>query len=472
MPAAEASSIIGEGEQPAAVVIVDDEPALVASLSRMLRKRGYRVAGFVSPGHALEHLHQATTDVVLTDLHMPEMSGLGLMQAAHGLWPHLPVVIMTGRATVSSAVDAMRQGAFDYLIKPFEPSDAPAAATRRALEHGRLVERNRMLQEQVDLSVRFGGIVGSSAAIRKVFETIATVAPADISTLVLGESGTGKELVSRAIHQQSRRSNKPFVAINCGALTETLLESELFGHVRGAFTGAASGRHGLFEEASGGTLMLDEVSEMSMATQVRLLRVLQERQVRPVGSNESRPIDVRVIAATHRDLAQLVDEGVFRQDLYYRLDVVSIRLPPLREQLDDVPLLAHHFLRKHTARLQIEALGISNEAIERLCSYHWPGNIRELENVIERAIVLSRGSELVGVAALPAHVRGAALKKPKASRLPPWAEARAAFEIDYLRRAVSQAGGNVSKAAQRAGVDRSNFRRSLRRHGLLTSTSD
>ncbi len=464
-------SAFAESEPPPSIVVVDDEPQLIVSLSRMLRSRGYLVTGFVSPAHALEHLMKSATDVLLTDLHMPNMSGLQLMKAARDRWPHLPVLIMTGRATVSSAVDAMRQGAYDYLIKPFDPPDAPAAAVQRAVEHSRLIERNRMLQEQVDLSVRFGDIVGSSAPMRRLFETIAIVAPADSCTLVVGESGTGKELVARAIHRQSRRSNKAFVAINCGALTETVLESELFGHTRGAFTGAVSARRGLFEEASGGTLLLDEVGELSPATQVRLLRVLQEREVRPLGSNEPRPVDVRIIAATHRELSTLVSEGSFRQDLYYRLDVVSIRLPPLRERIEDVPLLAQHFLRKHAARLSLDAQGIAPATIEKLCAYDWPGNIRELENVIERALVLGRGNR-IGLASLPAQLRSHSQASSRSAELSSWAEARAAFELDYLQRAVSQAGGNVSRAAKVAGLDRSNFRRLLKRRGLLEPNTD
>ena len=377
--------------------------------------------------------------------------------------PDLPVVVVTSNADVPAAVTAIREGAFDFQLEPLG-SETLTVALGRAIEHRRLKERNRFLERRLEVSQRFGGIVGNSPAMRHIFELIANVAATEATVLVTGESGTGKELVARSLHAQSLRSTHPFVAIHCGALTETLLESELFGHERGA----DSERRGLFEQACGGTLFLDGVGELTPSTQVRLLRVLQERCVRPVGSNHARLIDVRVVAATNRDLDVAVRERRFREDLFYRLNVVRVELPALRERGEDVLLLAHHLLGKHGSRLGKPGMRFAAEALEALAGYEFPGNIRELENAIERAAIVTH-DELVTLQALPAQLRprgaGVITRLRAAVELSlSFNEARHRFERTYIDQVLADSGGNLSQAARRSGMDRSNFRRLLERH--------
>jgi len=455
--------------QPGVVAVVDDEPMLLSAVRRMLQTEGFEVSCFGSATEARDAVlgGELAVDAVVTDIHMPGMTGLELLTELRVERPDVPVVIMTGRATVQVAVDAMREGAYDFLVKPFEAKGTVAAAVMRAIRYRRLVQRNEELQRQLDETRRFENIVGGSKPIRDVFELVKSVAPTDTTVLIVGESGTGKELVARAVHDQSPRAEGRFVAINCGALTESVLESELFGHVKGSFTGATGNRRGLFEEAAGGTLFLDEVGELTQATQVRLLRVLQEREIRPVGSNESQAVDVRVLAATHRDLEAAVQADDFRTDLYYRLAVVTIDVPPLRARVDDIPLLAKHFADKHASRLDRLAKAITPEALDRLCGHPWPGNVRELENVIERAVVLGKG-EAIDVADLPPAMR--ASRRPisisPGADLPPLTEAKEAFLREYLEHVLEQANGNVAAAARLAGVDRSNFRRLVKKHEI------
>jgi len=375
--------------------------------------------------------------------------------------------VVTGASDLASAIGAMRAGAYDYLVKPVDPETTLLPSVRRALERKQLITQNAQLRRQLGALDRSDGIVGDSPALRDVLAMITAVAATDATVLVTGETGTGKELVARSVHQHSRRSGRAFVAINCGALTESVLESELFGHARGAFTGAVGARRGLFEEASGGTLFLDEVGELTPATQVRLLRALQEGQVRPVGANKSVVVDTRIVAATNRDLIAEVERGQFRQDLYYRLDVMRIELPPLRARPQDVPALAQHFLRKRSERLGKVVKFIDEAVLAKLAEHPWPGNVRELENAIDRAIVLAKG-DTIGVELLPSILR-AAPQSQDAAHDPryalPLAEARAAFEEDYLRNVLERAGGNTAQAARLAGVDRSNFRRLRKRIG-------
>jgi DNA-binding NtrC family response regulator len=451
------------------VLVVDDDEDLLRVSARALRDEGFEVRTFNSAKPVLEALESAAgrIDVVLSDIHMPDLSGLELLAAVRERWPTVVVTLMTGQAELDSAVQALRLGAYDYLVKPVDPFETLSPALRRAVEYRRLVDRNRYLQRRLDASERFEQMVGGSPAMQRVHDLIASVAPTDATVLVLGASGTGKELVARAIHAQSGRSSKTFVDINCAALAESILESELFGHVRGAFTGAVGARRGLFEEASGGTLFLDEIGELSGSTQARLLRVLQEGEVRPVGSNESRSVDVRVIAATNQDLARAVKDREFREDLYYRLNVVPIELPPLRDRPEDIIPLADHFLKKRGERVGKQVTGIDPEALGLLTRYSWPGNVRELENAIERAIILA-GGEVITPELLPPPLRGGARTPPGqsllgADRLLPLADARSAFERQYVQRALELARGNITEAAQLAGVDRSNFRRLMRR---------
>jgi two-component system response regulator HydG len=453
------------------LLLVDDDPLPLGVLRATLTAERFQTLSAESGAAALalldQHAHEI--DCVLTDLYMPGVSGMDVLMYVRERWPEISVIVLTGRADVQTAVSAIRAGAYDYLVKPVDTGEALPTVLRRAIEHHRLLTRNRYLEQKLDAAERFGGLIGNCRPMRQVYSSVSHVASTDATVLVLGESGTGKELVARSVHEQSARAGRAFVAINCGALTETLLESELFGHERGAFTGAVARRHGLFEEASGGTLFLDEVGELSPATQVRLLRVLQERHVRPVGSNRSVPIDVRVIAATNRNLEEEVAARRFREDLFYRLNVVAVELPPLRARGDDVLLLAHHFLAKHAARHQKAVTGIAPAALDLLMTHDWPGNVRELENAIERAVILNRGAQ-IAIEALPLSLRnGSSLPRSATVNNESLVEARARFERRYLSDALDAASGNLSSAAKQAGMDRSNFRRLLKRYGVGTA---
>ncbi len=447
------------------MVAIDDEPEVLAIVERLLARRGFVVSTFEDAENGIERLRAGpAVDLLVTDVHLPGKTGLDVLREAREHDPTLPVVVMTGRATIESAVEAMRLGAYDYIVKPFDPPELLASTAVRALEYRRLRARNQFLERRLRSQDRFEGIVAASEPMRTVFDLVDAVAGTDASVLIFGESGTGKELVARAIHERSLRSAKTFVALNCAALTETLLESELFGHVKGSFTGAASARQGLFEEASGGTLFLDEVGELAKSTQAMLLRVLQEGEVRRVGSNEARRVDVRIVGATHRDLKEAVQENEFREDLYYRLNVFSISIPPLRDRPDDIPLLVQHFIEKHSRRLGKEVRGVDSSAMEILLQRDWPGNVRELENVVQRALILAKTDAIrpADVAIAPSTAHPAV----QVRRLVPYSEARATFELEYLQRALDLAGGSPTNAAKLAGLDRSNFRRMLKRHQI------
>lgn len=462
-------------EPQARVVVVDDEPLVTQTVQRLLTRAGFLVEAFCDVAPTLAWLQENgdSVDVVLSDIHLGPHSGLELLRTVRQAWPDVPVLLMTAQATLDSAIEALRTGAYDYLLKPFEPLDGVAAAVQRAARFRRLVVQNRRLTRQLDLDRRATGVVGRSPAIRAAYSVIDSAAPTDATVLILGESGTGKELAARAVHQGSPRSQGAFVAVNCAALTESVLESELFGHVRGAFTGALSSRRGLFEEASGGTLFLDEIGELSAATQAKLLRVLQEGEVRPVGSNEARRVDVRVVAATHRDLPAEVASGSFRADLYYRLNVIAVSLPPLRERAADIPALVQHFNEKISARLGRDVCSVEQSALEALLGYGWPGNVRELENAMERAVVLANGRPIT-VELLPDWARGRGVKSPSSAASPsggrvvsaPLQQAREEFERLYLRELVEESGGNVAQASRVAGLDPSNLRRLLKRYGI------
>jgi two-component system response regulator HydG len=456
----------------ARVVVIDDDPEFLESVTRLLTRDGLDVVAVSEPLEGLIAARDPEVDVVLSDIQMPNLSGLDLFRTLRVERPGIQVILMTAHASVEAAVAAVKDGAYDYLTKPFDHIDRVALTVRRAAEHRRLWERASSLETMLEGRERFEELIGQSRRMTDVFRLVEAVADSSATVLVLGESGTGKELVARALHRRSARRDRPFVAVNCSALAETLLDSELFGHVRGAFTGAVAARRGLFEAADGGTIFLDEIGDVPAATQVRLLRVLQEGEIRPVGAQESRQVDVRVIAATHADLDEARAAGRFREDLYYRLDVVTIRLPPLRERPDDIPILASHFLQKLAPRVGKRLEGISAEAMTLLRRHPWPGNVRELENAIERAVVLARGPELVpgdlppGVGTAP---RGAEVDPTSLSHLP-LAEAKrlavGAFERRYLAELLRRELGNVTRAAKAAGVDRSNFRKLLREYGV------
>jgi DNA-binding NtrC family response regulator len=379
---------------------------------------------------------------------------------------------MTGSGSIPAAVQATKAGAYDFLTKPFENPDVVTLMIQKAIERRDLLNRARYLESQVQLESQFEDIIGKGPKMNRVFRLIQSVAPSDATVLVLGESGTGKELVARAIHQRSARSSRRFVAANCAAFPENLLESELFGHVRGAFTGATISRKGLFEEADGGTLFLDEIGETTPAMQVKLLRALQDGEIKPVGSNDVRHVDVRIIAATNIDLPTLIKQEKFREDLYYRINVVPITLPPLRERIEDIPLLVHHFLRKYCKKAKKEIHGMEADFISLLNAYRWPGNVRELENTIERAVILCNVSTLAKEALPEALLTLSEPNKGAARRAfdMPYRDARrvalSSFDREYIEDLLARAGGIVAEAARKAGMDRSNFRRLLHRYKI------
>jgi len=451
------------------ILVIDDEEDMLENCSRILRRIGYEPLTEKDPVRAVEAIERERPDLVLTDLRMPEMDGIEILRATKQIDPEIPVILFTAYATIETAVEAIKEGAFDYIPKPFS-ADQLQVSIERALQQKRLLEENRRLKEQVASTYSFENIVGKSLPMLQVFELIKKVAKSEANVLILGESGTGKELVARSIHANSRRAERAFIPVDCASLPETLLESELFGHEKGAFTGAVSSRPGLFEFANGGTIFLDEVGDLGMNLQAKLLRVLQERQIRRVGGNRFIDVDVRVISATNRDLQAAVSRGEFREDLYYRLNVISIPLPPLRERKGDIPLLAQHYLKKYSAASGKEIKGITPRAMELLEAYSWPGNVRELQNVIERAVVLAEG-EHITPADLPEYLKGKghAIPLEPLENLP-LKEAKERqvklFEREYLVHLLERHHGNISQAARAAGVDRKTIHRLLKRHGL------
>lgn len=457
--------------QTVRVLVVDDEPELLRAVARILRAAGFDVATAANGTEALDCLTEQPFDVMLVDLVMPGMTGLDVLKKAKALHESLEVITMTAFADVDTAVAAVKAGAYDFLTKPFSSSDTVALAVTKASEHGRLVDRNRRLEEELEVRDRYGDIVGSSQPMMEVYRTIDSVSHSSSTVLIQGESGTGKELVARAVHSRGQRADRPFIPVNCSAIPESLVESELFGHLRGAFTGAVTTRMGLFEAADKGTILLDEVGELPLHVQVKLLRTLQEGEVKRIGSSEAIKVDVRVIAATNVDLQRAMIEGAFREDLFYRLNVITIHIPPLRERADDIPLLAYHFLRKYALRSGRDIRSISLEAMNALRSYSWPGNVRELENAIERSLVMAR-TDVVLPGDLPSSVIESDDPLMAENMLfdLPFAEAKKrvidGFEREYMSEALRRAGGNVSKAARSAELDRSNFRRIVKKYNL------
>ena len=474
-------------DQAIRVLALDDDIDVLRPLAHLVTLRGFELAPHTTSDSALSALRAQPRgfDVFLLDRFLGhDEDGLDVLVAARKIAPELPVVVVSSDETGVTASAALQAGAFHFLSKPIEDLELVSLTLTRAAEYGRLHLRARVLEEQVALDQTFEHLVGAAPVMRELHAMVAKVAVTDVSVLVVGESGTGKELAARAIHARSPRSHGPFVAINCGAIPENLVDSELFGHAPGAFTGAVEARAGAFVEAHGGTVFLDEVGKIPMAVQQRLLRVLQEHEVRPVGGTGSRNVDVRVIASTHVDLEALVAEQRFRPDLFHRLNVIAVSLPPLRERMDDIPLIVAHLLEKHAARMKRPAPRFSAEAMAVLSRYHWPGNVRELENLIQRALALGADRE-IGVAMLPARLtRGTSARLVVADAAGPpaapdqlaWVDeltykqardqAVGQFERHYFDRLLKRTDGNLSEAARIAGLDRSNLRRTLSRLGM------
>ncbi|MHC4675205.1 MAG: sigma-54-dependent transcriptional regulator, partial [Planctomycetota bacterium] len=369
-------------EAKARILIVDDDKIIVESLTEFLKLEGYDAAGAKSFSDAMWALEHASFNLIITDINMPNTDGFELLRVVKQRYSHIVIIMITGYGTIESAVEAIKLGAYDYLTKPII-DDEISLVVERALKQQSLIQENQSLREALEMRYSLDNIVGHSYQMLKIFDLIESVAESRTTVLFQGESGTGKSLIARAIHHRSDRRDQPFVEVSCGALPESLLESELFGHIKGAFTGAVNDKLGKFKAANGGTIFLDEISSSTPALQVKLLRVLQERQFEPVGSNKTETVDVRVILASNEDLAKVVEAGRFRQDLYYRINVVTIQLPSLRERLGDIPLLAEHFLTQYRAESKKDILGFTDEGMQGLQRYHWPGNVRELENVIE-----------------------------------------------------------------------------------------
>ncbi|HYC78259.1 MAG TPA: sigma-54 dependent transcriptional regulator [Planctomycetota bacterium] len=425
------------------ILVADDESNARSALAELLREEGYGVETAADGFKALGKFDDFSPDLVLTDLRMPGLDGIELLRAVRKRDPEVAVVVMTAHGAVDTAVAAMREGAADYLSKPLN-FDELTLVVERALERRRLRAEAGQLRERLSEKQRLHNIIGSSPAMQKVYDTVRQVAPSRASVLITGESGVGKELVAAAIVEHSTRSSKPFVKLHCAALAETLLESELFGHERGAFTGAVARRDGRFQQADGGTLFLDEIGELTAATQVKLLRFLQEHEFQRVGGNDTIKVDVRIIAATNNDLQALVKEGKFREDLFYRLNVVHIEVPPLRRRSSDIPLLAMHFLRKFAAENGRDVRGFSDEALDRLVRHAWPGNVRELEHAVERAVVVARGS-MVEASELPGTLTPDASPDDGRPKVP--GATLAELEKHAILRTLEHCGGSTSKAA-------------------------
>ncbi|HBH04281.1 MAG TPA: DNA-binding response regulator [Candidatus Rokubacteria bacterium] len=451
--------------EPATLLIADDDPGLRESLERTLTREGYHVVLASDGNAALERLRGGGIDLVLTDLKMPGLTGIEVLRAAKAIAPDVDVILLTAFGTVEEAVRAMKDGAYDFLTKPFQRAQV-LRLIRQALERRELIQQNRELQQRLDVLLQQGIAIGASPAFRRMMTLVDQVADSSATVLIQGESGTGKELVAKTIHARSARTKGPFVAVNCAALPETLLESELFGHEKGAFTGAAGRKEGRFELADGGTLFLDEVADLSAVTQPKILRVLQEGEFERLGGTRTMRVDVRIVAATNQDLAQMVRDRRFREDLYYRLNVVPIEVPPLRERIEDLPLLVEHFVRQYGQQFGKRVQGLSREALRALSLYRWPGNVRELQNVVERCVVLAEGPQIeLNDLPLDVLIPDHRIRVRKANRLP-LKDATEAFEHQIVLRVLERVKGNTSEAARILGVHRNSLNRLLERWGL------
>lgn len=443
------------------ILVVDDDEGLLHLLRMRLSALGFSVTPCTGGRDALTAARQETFDIAITDLRLRAEDGLALTEELMQIQPGLPVIILTAHGSIPNAVEAMQRGAFGYLTKPFDDKELKATLDK-ALIQLRMTREIQRLKSLVKELYGLENVIARSPAMQRLFQQVAQIADSDATILLTGETGTGKEVLARVLHANSRRSKGPFVALNCAAISETLFESELFGHIRGAFTNAVAAKRGLFQSANGGTLFLDEIAEMSLPMQVKLLRAVQEREVREVGADYATKVDVRIITATNKDLAESVKAGTFRHDLYYRVSVVPLAIPPLRERKDDIPLLAQHFLKQSAKRSNKDVRGFTPTAMHRLMVYPWPGNVRELENAVEKAVVMSRQDmvlpELLPTAGVASDIG-----------LKPLTEAKEEFERSYLRNVLQMTGGNISRAAQFAGRYRADFYKMLKKYGLHPS---
>ncbi len=463
------------------VLVVDDEPSVCRSCEKILTREGYDVTTAATGPEALEALDRTPFDLVFTDLKMADMGGMELLEVLRSRFPDVVPVVITGYATIASVVEVMKIGAFDYLPKPFTPGEMGAVA-RKAWERRQLLLRSRGASVPgADDPAAFAGIVGNSARMQEVYRLIRKVAPTTSTVLIIGETGTGKELVAQAIHSQSPRHHERFVAVDCGTLSVNLLESELFGHVKGSFTGAVVDKRGIFEVAHRGTVFLDEICNVDVEIQARLLRFIQEREFLPVGGTDPRRVDVRLVFATNRNLEQMVREGSFREDLYYRLYVFPIQLPPLRERREDIPVLACHMLARARERSGKPVMRLSEDAIRLLEQFSWPGNVRQLESVVERAVIACDGDSIeprhlpraLTRQGLPADL---AIPRTNAELLATKKRLRdtavADLEREFVMEALERSGWNVTRAAQQVGIQRPNFQMLMRKHGIRTDRGD
>jgi DNA-binding NtrC family response regulator len=454
---------------PAArIMLIDNEAGLCRMMEAVLRDQGYQVKAYTNPVQAVADFTDGTYDLVITDIKMPEMDGLEVLQHLRRRSPEIQVIMITAFATVEMSIQALRRGAYDMLTKPFEP-DELIYRVKNALQHHALVEENRELKEELTGKFHFDRIIGASAGLRDLLERVAKVAVRDTGVLITGESGTGKELIAQAIHHHSPRRDRKFIAVNCGALPENILESELFGYRKGAFTGATENRQGLLEAADGGTLFLDEVGNLPHNVQKTLLRFLQEQEFRRLGDTTPTKVNVRLISATNSDLTAEVAKGTFREDLFYRLNVINLHLPPLRERRDDIPLLIAHFLREQNEKFGTSCKGLTPEALEAACACAWPGNIRQLRNVIEAALTIESGSYI----GLPALSQFIVTGQPgQFSTQADYEAALARFETEYLTRLLRKHAGNVEAAAAEAGMNMATVYRKLKKYGIRKKEID
>lgn len=454
------------------IIVVDDDNEMREMVTEFLSKAGYQITAFPMATKAFEHLKAINDregnldgiDLVLSDIQMPEMDGIEFVERMKKLSPEIPVILVTAFGSIQSAIEATRVGAYDYIVKPFKLAEVEVRVGR-GVQVRHLKMENQVLRSEVQRGWSAGRLIGKSKAMHSVFELVDRVSKANANVLITGESGTGKEMVARGIHEGGPRANKPFVAINCTAIPESLLESELFGHAKGSFTGAVARKRGLFEEAEGGTLFLDEIGDLDMALQAKLLRVLQERKIKAVGDNTYKDIDVRIVAATHKDLSEAIKDGRFREDLYYRLAVIPIHIPPLRHRKEDIPILARFFLQKYGSANHSPVKGFSAAAVEKLMNYRWDGNVRELENIIERVVVLS-SKEIIDAQDLPIAGGTDSVEEFFAgaiSSLPTIDD----LERRYIKYVLEKTGGRKEKASQILGINRRTLYRKEREYGFV-----